>query len=367
MSRRLFAILRKEFIHILRDWRSLLIVIFMPVAMIILYGYAITLEMRNIRFAVIDEAGTPESREVLRAFSENRFFLPVTADLHRGDIEEMFLSREAAMVLIIPADFSRDLVRDRRARVQFVIDASDSNAATFISAYSEQALALAAARIGGSAALLFDITPRILYNPDMKSAYFFVPGLVALILMLISALLTSIAVTREKESGTMEQILVSPVRPLEIIIGKVAPYMVLSLLNASLIILGGSLLFDVPIHGNIALLALLSLIYVFVALSFGLLFSTVANTQQIAMFMTLMATVLPTMMLSGFIFPVASMPLLLRWLSHIVPATYYLDIIRGIMLKGIGLRELALQSTLLSAFGLLLLFIASRRFRMTLE
>jgi ABC-2 type transport system permease protein len=367
VRRRLFAILRKEFIHIVRDWRSLLIVILMPLAMIILYGYAITLDMRNIRFAVIDDARSPESREIIRAFSENGFFVLVPTELHRDDIEQSFYRRDVSLVVVIPRDLSSDLRRDRRGRVQLIIDATDSNVGTFISAYSEQVLAHASARLHGHPRMLFDIAPRIFYNPDMKSAYFFVPGLVALILMLISALLTSIAITREKETGTMEQILVSPVRPVEIIIGKVAPYIVLGLLNAVVIIVSARLLFDVPIRGDLLLLALLSLIYVFVALSFGLLFSTVAKTQQVAMFMTLMATILPTMMLSGFIFPVASMPDVLRWISRIIPATYYLDIIRGIMLKGIGLRELAMQSAVLTAFGVFLLAVATKRFSVRLE
>ncbi len=367
MRRRLTAILRKEFIHIFRDWRSLLIVILMPIAMIVLYGYAITLDMRNIRFAVIDDARTAESREVIRAFSDNGFFVRVSGELQRDDIEQSFFRRDVGMVIVIPQDFSKDLQRDGRARVQLIIDAGDSNVGTFIGAYAEQVLALVTRRLNGAPVLLFDLSPRIFYNPDMKSAYFFVPGLVALILMLISALLTSIAITREKETGTMEQILVSPVRPVEIIVGKVAPYIVLGLTNAAVILISARILFDVPIRGDLWLLAVLSLVYVFVALSFGLLFSTVAKTQQVAMFMTLMATILPTMMLSGFIFPVASMPLVLRWISRFIPATYYLDIIRGIMLKGVGIRELAMQSIVLTGFGILLLAVATRRFRMRLE
>ncbi len=367
MRRRIYAILRKEFIHIVRDWRSLLIVILMPILMIVLYGYAITLDMRNIRFAVIDDAHTPESREIIQGFSENGFFKLVPGDIQRSDIEERFLEREVQMVLVIPAELSRDLARDRRARVQLIIDASDSNVGTLIGAYAEQVLGRITQRFNGAPSLVFELSPRILYNPDMKSANFFVPGLVALILMLISSLMTSIAITREKETGTMEQILVSPVRPIEIIIGKVVPYILLGLLNGAMILLSARLLFDVPIRGDLGVLTVLSLVYVFVALSFGLLFSTVAKTQQVAMFMTLMATILPTMMLSGFIFPVASMPAVLQWIASVIPATYYLIIIRGIMLKGVGLQELAVQSAVLTGIGLLLLTVATRRFRMRLE
>jgi len=367
MRRRTLAILRKEFIHILRDWRSLLIIILMPVLMIVLYGYAITMDMRDIRFSVIDDARTPESRALVQAFSENGFFHLVPGPITHEDIPERFQRRDIHLVLVIPPEYSRDLARDHSTRVQLIIDASDNNVGTFVNNYSEQVLAGVMREMNGRAPLLFDITPRIFYNPDMRSTNFFVPGLVALILMLISALLTSIAIAREKETGTMEQILVSPVRPLEIVIGKVLPYVLLGLLNAGVIVLSASVLFDVPIRGSLLLLGLLSLMFVFVALSFGLLFSTVARTQQIAMFMTLMATILPTIMLSGFIFPIASMPAVLRWIAQVLPATYYLTIVRGIMLKGIGLAELSTHALVLLGMGALLLLIATKRFQLRLE
>jgi len=367
MNRRTLAIMRKEFVHIVRDWRSLLIVILMPILMILLYGHAITLDMKNIRFAVIDHANTQESREIIRAFSDNEFFIAHEHNIRNQDIEDLMLSRAVQMVLIIPSDLSHDVNTRRSATVQVLIDASDSNVGTFIGTYSEQVLALAAQRLYGEATPLFHLSPRIFYNPDMKSTNFFVPGLAAVILMLIGALLTSIAITREKETGTLEQILVSPVRPIEILVGKVAPYMLIGLIDAALILLSSYVLFDVPVKGSIVLLGLLSLSYIFVALSMGLLISTVAPTQQIAMFMTLMATILPTIMLSGFLFPIPSMPLLLQWLTNVIPATYYLVIIRGIMLKGVGLAELATQALVLSTIGIVLIIAATRRFRLRLE
>ncbi len=367
MRRRLLAIVRKEFTHIFRDWRTLLIIILMPILMIVLYGYAITLDMRNIVFGVIDDARTPESRALVAGFTENGFFKPLGHEIQRKDIEQLFMRRDALLVIVIPADFSHELQPGNRPRVQLIIDASDSNVGTFVSNYAEQVLRLYNKRLNGSIPLLFEIAPRIFYNPDMNSTYFFVPGLVALILMLISALLTSIAITREKETGTLEQILVSPVHSREIILGKVFPYILLGLLNAAIILISARLLFDVPMRGSLLLLGLLSLVYVFVALSFGLMISTVAKTQLVAMFMTLMATILPTIMLSGFLFPISSMPQPLQYLAHILPATYFLIIIRGIMLKGVGLAELWPDVLILTGLGIFLVGNAIRRFRMRLE
>jgi ABC-2 type transport system permease protein len=367
MRRRLAAIMRKEFTHIFRDWRTLLIIILMPVMMIILYGYAITLDMRNIVFGVIDDARTPESRALVESFAENGFFVPLGREIRLNDIERLFMMRDALMVIVIPSEFSTDLEGRGRARVQLIIDASDSNVGTFVGNYSEQVLQQYNRRLNGRLPVLYDIAPRIFYNPDMNSTNFFVPGLVALILMLISALLTSIAITREKETGTLEQILVSPVHAREIILGKVLPYILLGLVNAAIILVSARVLFDVPLRGSLLLLGAFSLVYVFVALSFGLMISTVARTQLIAMFMTLMATILPTIMLSGFIFPVNSMPDILRWLAHVIPATWYLVIIRGIMLKGVGLAELWPQALILAGLGVLLVANAIRRFSMRLE
>ena len=366
MKRRLLAIVRKEFTHIFRDWRTLLIIILMPIMMIVLYGYAITLDMRNIVFGVIDDARTPESRALVESFAENGFFVPLGREIRRDQVEELFMRREALIVIVIPDGFSASLATGH-PRVQLLIDASDSNIGTFVSNYAEQVLQQFNRGVAGDLPVLYDVAPRIFYNPDMNSTFFFVPGLVALILMLISALLTSIAITREKETGTMEQILVSPVHAREIIIGKVLPYILLGLLNAAIILASARLLFDVPMRGSLPLLGLLSLVYVFVALSFGLMISAVARTQLIAMFMTLMATILPTIMLSGFIFPIDSMPTVLSWLAHVIPATWFLEIIRGIMLKGVGLRELWPQTLILCGLGALLVANAIRRFRMRLE
>jgi len=369
MIRRIKGIIRKEFIHIFRDWRTLMIIILMPILMIVLYGYAITLDMRNIRFSVIDDAATPESRELIRGFSENGFFVlvPNPKPITRNDVEHLFRRRDVAMVLVIPNDFSKSMTMQQSTKIQILVDASDSNVGTFINNYSNQVFQLFNQRHNRRLPLNVRLEPRVFYNADMKSSYFFVPGLIALILLLISALLTSITITREKEMGTMEQILVSPIHPVEIIIGKVIPYISLGVFNGAMILISSRILFDVPVRGSLILLTGLSLVYIFVALSFGLLISTVAKTQQIAMLMTLMATILPTIIISGFIFPIASMPVALQAVSRVIPATYFLIIIRGIMLKGVGLPELWIHASALTGIGLAMLTLATRRFSVTLE
>ncbi len=367
MSRRLAAIIRKEFTHIGRDFRSLIIVLIMPVLMIVLYGYGITLDMRSIPFAVFDDARTPESRSLIRAFSENGFFSPTPVDPSEDTPEHLFRTRKALMILVLPADFSAALASGEPAQAQILVDAGDSNVGAYVQKYSSEVLRAWNQSLNPPLPVPMRLEPRFLYNPDMKSTHFFVPGLIALLLMLISALLTSITITRERETGTLEQILVTPVRPFEIVAGKVLPYIVIGFANGALVLISARLLFGVPVNGSLLLLSLLSLVYIFVALSFGLLISTVARTQQTAMFITVMATILPTFLLSGFIFPISGMPPVLQYLSRVIPATYFLTIIRGIMLKGVGLTELWPQAAALTGIGIFLLAVATRRFRLTLE
>ncbi len=335
--------------------------------MIILYGYAITFDMKNITFAAIDDSKTLQSRELIRSFTGNKFFVPKFMDIKRSEIDQLFKERKIQMVIVIPKDFSESLATSRTTKVQLLVDASDSNVATFINNYSNRVMQIYNEKINIGTPGIINIEPRIFFNPDLKSANFFVPGLVAFILLLISALLTSIAITREKETGTLEQILVSPVYPVEIVIGKVLPYISLGFFNGTIIVLFAKFLFKVPINGSIILMSAFALLYIFVAMSFGLMISASVQTQRTAMFTVIMSTVLPTIMLSGFIFPIVSMPLPLRIISKLIPATYFLIIIRGIMLKGTGVMVLWKQAAALSAIGLFMISIAIKRFKMTLE
>ncbi len=365
MPSRIPAIIRKEIIHIRRDFRTLIIVFAMPVLMLLMYGYAITMEIQNIEVAVLDHSQTPQSRELAAAFAGSKFFTVREFLGGEAQVENLFQRREAKLVLIIPRDFAESLVKPVAPNVQMLIDASDSNTAQGIRNYAATVLQMYNA--GRGVSMPFNVQTTIQYNPALKSTYFFVPALAALILMMISALLTSVTIAREKETGTMEQILVSPVRPLEIIIGKVVPYIFLAFMDGIIILLVARFWFKVPIVGSLALILGASLLFVFVALALGLFVSTGAKTQQVAMMAALISSLLPTVMLSGFIFPIASLPKLLQAVTYIVPARYFLPIIRGVMLKGNTLVEIWMPLLALAGFGIFLLLVSARKFKMTLE
>ena len=364
---RIFAIARKEFLHIIHDPRSLMIIFAMPVIQLILFGYALNMEVKNIDLAIVDYNKSTISRELVRQFEGNDFFNPYYYQGKPEKIEELFLKREARAILIIGHDFDTEFEQQIQIPVQILYDASDPNAATLIFNYCSQVINRFNSQFGGGNPIPFQIEPRIWYNPDMKSTYFFVPGLVAMILVMISALLTSITLTREKETGTLEQILVSPVKPLEIISGKVLPYIVMAFLDGLLILFIGILLFDIPFVGSYLLLMFLTTLYIIVALSLGLMISASVKTQQVAMMLALSITLLPTIMLSGFIFPIESMPKILQYLTYLVPAKYFIVIIRGIMLKGNTLIDLATQGAFLFIMAVVLLRRAVQKFSLNLE
>jgi ABC-2 type transport system permease protein len=361
------SIARKEFLHIIRDPRSLAILFLMPILQLVLFGFALKMEIQEIKLGIVDFSRSTQSTNFIESFSGSDFFKPFYYKGAIGNIDELFKNRTAQAVMVIPEDFDRTLRRQSNTPVQFLIDASDANAATMIRSYISQVILNFNEQNNRVLPIPFDFRSTIFYNPDRKSTYFFVPGIIALLLVMISALLTSITIAREKESGTMEQILVSPIRPRQIIIGKVFPYILLAFLMGLVILLIGVFLFHVPFKGNALLLLLLSLLYILTALSLGLLISTVARTQQVAMMIALVATLLPTFLLSGFIFPIASMPKVIQYITYLVPAKYYLFIIRGIILKGSTFFQLLTPSLLLALMSSVLLVIATRKFSINLE
>ena len=365
--RRVGAIARKEFLHIIYDYRTLFILFLMPMVQLVMFGYALNMEIPRVDLAVADQSGSPASQKLVAQFRGSTFFrlLPCAGGV--AEVEALFATRQARAALIIPADFDRRLAREPEAPVQLLVDAGDANAATLIRSYCEQVLVEYDQRRGARAPMPFEMRPAILFNPDLRSSFFFVPGVMAMILVMISALLTSVAIAREKESGTLEQLLVSPVRPWEIVVGKVLPYIALAFLDAALILGVALLLFGVPFRGSLPLLVGLTTLYVLTALSLGLLISTRARTQQVAMMAALTATLLPTVMLSGLIFPIASMPLPLQYVSMLIPARYFLLIVRGVLLKGSSLAQLLAPTLALGAMTLVLLAVAIRRFSAKLE
>ena len=367
MHKTLISIIKKEFRHILRDKQTLVILFLMPVLMLFLYGYAITLEMKNIETVIVDLSKTPQSRAFIDDILSNDFFKVTDTDVSYDNFESVFQTRSAQCIIVVPVDFANTLSQEPQTKIQLLIDASDPNAANFINNYLNVIGARFNMDQNKNLVQSISLEPRLLYNPDMKSAYFFVPGLIAVIALLICALLTSIAIVREKENGTMEQILVSPVKPLHIIIGKVIPYMVIGYLMALMILVIGHFWFQVPIYGSFFLLNVVLVLYVLTGLSFGLLISTKTSSQQIALMVTLVSTILPSFMLSGFIFPIASMPEILQYISQVIPATHFLIIIRSIMLKGVGIAELITQIGALSLIAFVLLMVSMRQFHTHLE
>ncbi|MBI5060645.1 ABC transporter permease [candidate division KSB1 bacterium] len=367
--KRVWAIARKEFLHILRDPRSLAVAILMPLMMVVLYGYAIDMEMKRLRVAVIDLDHTAQSRDFVRQMTAGEFIVVVGELRSRDEIEPAFRRGLYHAVVVLPNGYAASIATDAVTRIQVMIDGADGTTAATVDNYLNALIARANRELAierlGVGAMPIEPRPRIFFNPELVSAHFVVPGLVAVVLIMICALLTSIAITREKENGTLEQILTTPIRAPQVIIGKVLPYLLIASVDAALVIMIGRTVFGVPMQGSWLVLAAYSIIYLGVALGIGLVISAITNSQQVAMMVALLATMLPSIMLSGFIFPIRSMPLPLQYICHVMPATYYLEIIRGIMLKGDA--WFPVQAGVLLVMCVLLLTLAARKFNARIE
>ncbi len=368
INSRLMPIIRKEFIHIRRDPRSLLILLLMPLMMMFIFGYAINMDLKHIRIGICDLSRTPASRDVIENIKASPYFNIVSWYEDPRQTEALFKQRQVRAVVIIPSDFERRLVRSTSAPIAVITDGTDANSATLVQNYLDNIfISQSLKRATRANQIPIQLKPRMLYNPDMISAHFIVPGIAALLLIMIGALLTSVTIAREKETGTLEQILVSPIQPYEVVLGKAIPYLFLGFFIGLFIMIFGHLWFDVPMLGSWLTLLLFCIFYVFTALAIGMLISTVVATQQVAMMLSLVGTLLPSVMLSGFVFPVASMPLPLQVVSKIIPATHFLKIIRGIMLKGNGPLELWPSFLAMLAVGVFFIAMAVKRFRMKLK
>ena len=361
---RIKFIARKELYHILRDPRSLMIVFAMPLMMTFLYGYAINMDIEQVTLAVVDQDHSASSRELTGRFYNSTYFNRPEGDADLSDIKALFRSGKAAAVLIIKPGFGKAMTERSEFELGLVIDGADASLGAAVQAFSTALLnqyLLSTLPVGAPRPGV-RMSQQVLYNPDLKSSHFFVPGLLGVILMTISALLTSITIAREKETGTMEQLLTSPVKPREILIGKLIPYVVIAFLDGALIVSIAVFLFKVPFVGSQLLLVLFGFVYIATALSLGILISSVTKTQQVAMMLAQTTTLLPAVMLSGFIFAIRNMPIPLQAISHIVPARYFVDIIRGIMLKGASIEVLAIQAVGMVGLAALFMFIAARKF-----
>lgn len=359
------AFVRKEFRHILRDRRTLLILFGMPVAQVLLFGFVLTNEIKNAAIAVYDPSKDARSMELTARLAAGTYFrIEKTLQSAEG-LEAAFKEGKIKMAVVFPPDFAATLGHEGQAPLQLIGDASDPNTATTLVNYANAIILdwqqdqLA----GRQAPYDIRVETRMLYNPEQKAVFNFVPGVMTLILMLVSAMMTSITLAREKELGTMEVLLVSPLKPLQIILGKTTPYLVLSFLNAAIVVLLGIFVFGMPMKGSILLLAAECFLYMFVALALGIFISTRASNQMQAQFMSGLGLLMPTMLLSGFIFPRESMPYALQVIGNIVPATWFNPIIKGIMIKGIGLDGLWFQTMVLIGLGLLFIGLSIRNFK----
>ncbi len=367
--KQLKSFIKKEFFHIFRDTRTMLILFGIPVAQLLIFGTVIKNEIQDVHIAVYDQSKDETTQKITsKLLSSGYFILDENLENING-VEEIFKKGKVKEVVVFGSNFGEKLLKEGAADVQLIADASDPNMARLVISYTKGIMNDYLRKTNPNLQIPMQIQPevRMYFNEEMKSAYMFVPGVMALILMLISAMMTSISITREKELGTMEVLLVSPLRPVQIIVGKVIPYLLLSIANAFIIVFIGHFIFGVPVTGSFILLMLETILFILMALCLGILISTMAKNQMVAMFISMIALMLPTIILSGFIFPIENMPVVLQWLSHMMPARYFITIIRGIMLKGVGFIYVWKETLILIGMTLFFVLVSVRKFKIRLE
>ena len=363
------AVARKEMRQISRDRRTLLILLFVPAFFLLVYGYALSFDIRHVRIAVQDNDRSVASREVISSFVNSGYFDLYGEVADADAISQVIDRNEVRAVLIIPARFGSDVVSGRTTSVQVIVNGDNANTATTVVGYVRGLVSASSARyevqarLGSAAGPVLTIEPRVFYNPELRSTLFLVPGLIAYIAMLTAVVSTALSIVREKEVGTMEQVRMSPLGPVPYILGKTAPYFLVSLVSAMSIVAAAMVLFDMPMRGSWPVLVGVVSLFLVGALGFGLLISSIAETQQVAFQLALLTSFLPTLMLSGFIFPISSMPVFLQYVTHIVPARYFLVALRGIVLKGVGPSVFWSDLVALSIFAVVILGLASLRLR----
>ena len=374
--RRLWAVARKESLHIRRDPRSLGLAIGIPMLMLLMFGYALTLDVDHVPLVVWDQSGTPVSRDYVAHFTGSRYFQLVGMVTDYGELERIIDRRTADIALVIPPDFAAQVEAGRLAPVQAIVDGSDSNTAAIVLGYTQAVTAAFNQRIaveqirraaGAVPAPALDLRPRVWFNEDLKSRNFIIPGLIAVIMGLIAALLTSLTVAREWERGTMEQLISTPVKPPEIILGKLVPYFVIGMFDVLIAVLMAVYLFDVPLLGSVPLLFAMAALFIIGTLSQGILISTVARQQLLASQVAMVSTFLPAFLLSGFMFAIPNMPTVVQAITYIVPARYFVALVKGIYQRGVGLEVLWRDAVFLLVFSVVAAAAAIARFKKKLE
>ena len=360
MIRRVLAITVKELLQLKRDWRTALALLGMPVILLLIYGYALSFDVQDIRLAIVDLSRTSASREVVEAFLRSGYFDAVARPDDTRALDALFDSGRAQAGLVIPAEFGAEVAGRRPTTLQFVLDGSDSQTATTILGYARQIVAsVTPALLGVRFAPPIQGVPLVWYNPDLKSSIFLVPGLLAFILMVSSVIATALAVVREKERGTMESLRATPLKAIELLLGKTLPYLLVASGSAAGSLILAWALFGVPINGSIVWLGVVTVLFLAGGLGWGIFLSSLAETQQVAFQIGLLSSMLPTLLLSGFIFPISSMPKFLQVISHIVPARYYIAALREIVLKGVGPELWWNDAVALIAYGVVVLLLAT--------
>lgn len=361
-----FSFIKKEIFHITRDFRTMLMLLIMPIALLMIFGFAITTEIKNTSFIVLDNSKTIQSIQLIEQINASKYF-DLTGYLDKLEqVEQRFRLGKAKFAVVIPQGFDKDLYHQGTSEVQLIVDASDPNEASTIVSYLQQIIAeyqKQQMNKASSGSYVIKSQVKMLYNPQLKSAYNFVPGIMGLVLMLICSMMTSISIVKEKEQGTMEILLVSPLKPISIVLAKVVPYFLISIIDVFSILIISVTILEVPIEGNLLLLLFLCTIFILSTLSLGILISSITETQQAAMLISGMGLLLPTLLLSGLIFPVENMPLPLRIISTILPATWFITAVKDVMIKGLGFFAIWQECLILIGMTLFLLVVSIKMFK----
>lgn len=364
-----FSFIRKEFWHVLRDTRSLIILLGMPVMMMLLFGFALSNEVKNSNIGVLDQSHDESTHFLTDRFEQSRYF-SVTKKLQKeSEISEAFRKNELRMVVIFPPNFRENLLHTNQAQIRLIGDATDPNTSNIMINYASAIIRDYQNEVLGEKKLPYriEVESSMLYNPKLSSSFNFVPGVMTLILMLLGAMMTSVSIVKEKERGTMEILLVSPMRPLMVVLTKAIPYLLLCFIDVLLILGLAYTVLDMPLRGNIFLLLGESILFIFTTLSLGLLISNVVDKQQTAMFISLVGLMMPALIFSGFMFPLENMPLPMQVISNIVPTKWYYSIVSSIMVKGLGIKFIWKQTLILVAMTIFFLVVALKKFKIRLE
>ena len=367
--KRFWGFVKKEFYHIFRDYRSLAVLFGMPVVQVLLFGFAINTDIKDASIAILDKSKDEMTRRLTQKIISSGYFILKKNLSSSDEIETSFRSGKIKEVIIFGEDFEKKYLKEGRASMQIIADASDPNNANLLVNYTTAIINDFQRELMKEQKIPFQIIPevRLRYNPEMKSVFMFIPGIISMLLMLVCAMMTSISIAREKELGTMEVLLVSPLRPLQILTGKVLPYVLLSFINAVTIIFMGRFVFGMPNTGSYVLLLGVSILFIVMVLSLGIFISTVARNQMTAMLISMLGLMLPTILLSGFVFPIDNMPVILQWLSNIVPAKWFIIILKSIMLKGLGISYIWKELLILTGMIIFFLMVGMKKFKIRLE